>query len=268
MTIELGLSYNTITLYVSAIRDWASDSGLEDPLASHSFNQRRYKKFMRGVRRFCRARIRVRLPLKKREMVRVLKAIPNSGLEQKERTMLKAAILMAFYGLLRVSEYTFSAAKASTCLRRRDIRFIKSSDNAGFRVKLRLRCTKTSQFENSTFVDIFPTNTQLCPVQAIYDYYQLNHGMHSQQPFLWSAGRPLSSARFNKLLRIALQNGGLNPKLYSSHSLRSGAATVAANKGVPEWVIQRLGRWKSQCFKIYIKSIKNNVRLAHKAMSF
>ena len=35
---------------------------------------------------------------------------------------------------------------------------------------------------------------------------------------------------------------------YSSHSFRIGAATAAAAAGVPDWCIQGLGRWLSDCY--------------------
>ena len=60
---------------------------------------------------------------------------------------------------------------------------------------------------------------------------------------------------------------GLNKKFYSAHSLRSGAATTAACRGVPAWLIQKLGRWRSGCYKIYIPNPTRAISLAQKAMS-
>ena len=39
----------------------------------------------------------------------------------------------------------------------------------------------------------------------------------------------------------------------SSHSLRIGAATTAAAAGYPKWMIQKLGRWNSDCSRTYIQ---------------
>ena len=51
---------------------------------------------------------------------------------------------------------------------------------------------------------------------------------------------------------VAIQYIGLNPRVYSSHSLRSVAAITAASRGVPAWLIQKLGCWSSGCYKMYI----------------
>ena len=41
---------------------------------------------------------------------------------------------------------------------------------------------------------------------------------------------------------------------YSSHSFRIGAATVAARNGVPDHLIQALGRWNSNAYQLYIRT--------------
>ena len=68
-----------------------------------------------------------------------------------------------------------------------------------------------------------------------------------------------------KELRAA-KEAGLNQKFYSSHSLRAGAATTAANRGVPPYLIQKLGRWHSECYRIYIKSPSQAIRRAQHSM--
>ena len=40
---------------------------------------------------------------------------------------------------------------------------------------------------------------------------------------------------------------------YTSHSFRIGAASSAAVPGLPEHFIQRMGRWTSECFKMYVR---------------
>ncbi|KAH8919584.1 hypothetical protein BT69DRAFT_1206803, partial [Atractiella rhizophila] len=39
----------------------------------------------------------------------------------------------------------------------------------------------------------------------------------------------------------------------AGHSLRSGGATHLAANGVPESIIQKIGRWSSEAFQIYIR---------------
>ena len=41
---------------------------------------------------------------------------------------------------------------------------------------------------------------------------------------------------------------------FSSHSFRIGAATVAGRNGIPDHLIQELGRWKSNAFQSYLRT--------------
>ena len=61
------------------------------------------------------------------------------------------------------------------------------------------------------------------------------------------------------ILRCLLQATGMSEEhshLYGSHSLHIGAATDAGAAGLPDWLIQATGRWKSMVFHRYIRSPK------------
>jgi len=45
----------------------------------------------------------------------------------------------------------------------------------------------------------------------------------------------------------------LDPKEFALHSGRIGGATRLAAMGVPDWMIQKEGRWKSDAYKIYVR---------------
>jgi integrase len=45
---------------------------------------------------------------------------------------------------------------------------------------------------------------------------------------------------------------GLNPKLFGTHSVRSGACTAAIARGLPRWLVKRQGGWLSEAIDIYI----------------
>jgi hypothetical protein len=58
-----------------------------------------------------------------------------------------------------------------------------------------------------------------------------------------------------KELRAALSKAHLDPDLYTGHSFRIGAATVAHAQGIDDSMIMTLGRWsrKSNAYQRYIK---------------
>ena len=91
--------------------------------------------------------------------------------------------------------------------------------------------------------------------------------MDTEAPLFRYQDRPLTSQRFNEIFRSLLKQSGLNPSHFSSNSLRSGAASTAANSGVPAWLIQKLGRWKSGCYKTYIPRPTRLQHNAQQAMS-
>ena len=78
---------------------------------------------------------------------------------------------------------------------------------------------------------------------------------HAGPLFCYSNGTPLSRSQFTKELRALLAQGaGIKIADYAGHSFRIGAATTAASKGLPHWLIQTLGRWSSDCYLRYIRT--------------
>ncbi len=74
----------------------------------------------------------------------------------------------------------------------------------------------------------------------------------------------LSYSTFQKAIKTVAISLGLDPSRYSSHSLRIGGASVMAAAGLPDYVIQLIGRWKSLAFLTYIRS---NLSMFTKALS-
>ena len=71
--------------------------------------------------------------------------------------------------------------------------------------------------------------------------------------FVLADNRPLTRTSFVTMLRVVLGKLGLDSTLYAGHSFRIGAATTAAAAGLPDWLIQALGRWSSACYLRYIR---------------
>ena len=71
--------------------------------------------------------------------------------------------------------------------------------------------------------------------------------------FLLQDGRPLSRATLTEWLRQIMASARV-PGNFSSHSFRIGAATVAAHNGVPDHLIQAMGRWSSNAYQLYIRT--------------
>ena len=73
--------------------------------------------------------------------------------------------------------------------------------------------------------------------------------------FTFQSGSFLTRCRLPNETRFLLSKGGLNSGEFAGHSFRIGAATTAASANLPPWLIKVLGRWSSDCFERYIKTL-------------
>ena len=72
---------------------------------------------------------------------------------------------------------------------------------------------------------------------------------------IFTSGTPLTRAVFTQHIQRALTETGVaNSSRFMSHSFRIGAATTAAEVGVPAWLIKTMGRWSSDAYQQYIRT--------------
>lgn len=90
---------------------------------------------------------------------------------------------------------------------------------------------------------------------AIVNYMVLPRGNARTTAFFGlSDGQPLTRTRFVKELCTALAKAGIDAAKFARHSFRIGAATTAATWGMPDSLIQTLGRWESMAYTLYIRT--------------
>ena len=92
----------------------------------------------------------------------------------------------------------------------------------------------------------------LCAVHAMMAYLSLR-GSTPGPLFRLQDGQPLSRGIVTDWLRQIMAAAGV-AGYFSSHSFRIGAATVAACNGIPDHLIQALGRWTSNAYQLYIRT--------------
>jgi site-specific recombinase XerD len=99
----------------------------------------------------------------------------------------------------------------------------------------------------------------LCVVEAMINLLLAYYKQHGALPqpqdtlFLKANGKPLHRRDVSAWLKAGAAAAQLPPARFSSHSLRKGGASHMAASGVPDEVIQRLGRWQSDAYKRYIQ---------------
>jgi len=152
--------------------------------------------------------------------------------------------LLSFAGFLRFSEIIN--------LRLSDLIFEECF------LKVFIEKSKTDIYREGSWVLISKTSSKLCPVKNTLTYISLAN-IKKPNEFLFRAlstgkrksklrdkNTPLSYTRVRECFKEALKLCGINEKLYGLHSLRSGGATAAANRGVPDRLFKRHGRWRSE----------------------
>ena len=72
--------------------------------------------------------------------------------------------------------------------------------------------------------------------------------------FSFESGRCLTRAIVSDLLRDSARVAGLPYYSLKGHSFRIGAASVAADASLPDWLIKVLSRWSSDCYQLYSRT--------------
>ena len=72
-------------------------------------------------------------------------------------------------------------------------------------------------------------------------------------PCFQLSGQPLSRGMMGAHIKGLLAKLGLNPSLYSRHSMHIGGMTIATTAGLRDWKIKSLGCWKNNTYQNYIR---------------
>lgn len=162
------------------------------------------------------------------------------------------AALFAFYGLLRIREYTCAGL----------LRQHVSVHEWG--ISLAIPFSKTSLIP--TAVAIVRRDDTLCPVAAHCAYtrhlparlrrVEVPYFLHNA-----SSAAPLTDVTFIRRVRRWVRDClHRTPADYSGHSFRRGGTTALQIAGVPESTIASHGRWKSLAYRSYF-DVQHNLQL-------
>lgn len=92
----------------------------------------------------------------------------------------------------------------------------------------------------------------LCPVRAYKSMCKAVPAQLYSPLFILPNGKPITYNQYQSKLRYFIQNIGLDPKRYSSHSFRRGFATLLFKAKISSEKIQLMGDWRSDSFKRYL----------------
>ena len=151
---------------------------------------------------------------------------------------------LAFFGFLRVGEFTTSTQRPPTqFLARRDISLSRDQ------MKVYLHFSKTDQLGKGRTITVGRTGGVCCPVQAMLSYLDHCKASGSRPLFHPKSRGPLTATFFRHTLHRILRKSGFSPSHFNTHSFQIGAATAAAKAGLSCNKIMQLGRWRSSAFQ-------------------
>ena len=242
-----GLSAASLPATLAAVRSLPIALGLPGP----SLGAPRLRRLVNGIRHQAPHSSRaIRLPITNYIMVLIGRALQSPSFDN---VMFWAACCTAFFGFLRVSEFTSSGVfDPRRHLARDDV----VVDPNGV-IRIHIKCSKSDQFASGCTILLAPSASWICPVAALSRYLLLR-GTSTGPLFLFQDGRPLTPALVNTWLRAIISSSGVSGN-YSSHSFRIGAATSAAVAGVPAHLIKVLGRWSSDAYQRYIHTLPEQI---------
>ena len=245
------VSYKTIKTYLAGLQYHSHVSGW--PTSIKSMIRLYY--LLRGIRRvqgssFDRVRRRPITTVHLRLIRYRLRFLVYSDFE---RLALTSAATVAFFGLLRCSEYTCASSSSFDPLVDLLASNVTIAENLTI-MSVRLKSSKTDPFRDGCTIRIGATGNDLCPVRLMHRYLSV-HPFRQGPLFVLSATRFITRVDMVNLLTRCLP--GLSN--INTHSFRIGGASAAASAGIPDSTIQILGRWSSDAYRRYIRVSNGSV---------
>ena len=217
-----------------------------------AFTSETLKRIVRGSYEVYGRSKKPRLPITRDILTAITAATPVTI----EDLNLRTCFLLSFAAFLRMGEVTYEAKDSpgsdwffETKVTRSCIKFSENNDH----VRLHLKRSKTDIKNEGTTILVAAIDSPLCPVKALLQLFALDP-QQSNAPLFSFSGQPFTKDRVHRKLNDFLRSNGIDPKDYTLHSFRKGAAQHAKDSGMRDDQIQALGRWTSQAFQVYFKT--------------
>jgi integrase len=227
----------TITRRMAAISVEHQRLGLPSPTTDP-----RVREIMRGIRRTIGTARREAAPAGIGEIRRMTARLPDTLAGTRDRALL----LIGFAGALRRSELVAL-----------DLDDVEDHERG---LTLHLRASKTDQEREGRRIAIpRGTDPETCPVRALRAWLaaaKINDGplFRSVDRHGNIANARMSDRAVSLVVKRAAARAGLDPDLYSGHSLRAGFATTAAANGASERAIaNQTGHRSMEVLRRYIR---------------
>ena len=256
LAFKRGSKASTIDTYLSGIRQLHVERGLP----TDNIRTDRVKTILKGLKNKNLAEDRKEGVEKRKpittDILLVLKGkLAEADMNGRDQRLVWTVSSILFHGAFRVHELLCkkqSSFDPDFTLLGRDVKLVTQGGREV--LQLRIKAPKEQKVGKDVIVDVYSTDSELCPVRAFKKWIKFK-GKEDELPlFRFSSGIPLTGKKFNEVVRDRLKGEVENiEKLFSSHSFRAGAASMMAAIGYSDDDIKAVGRWSSRAFMEYIK---------------
>ena len=256
-SVRRRLGYKSIKVYLCATQFESIVCGF--PLEVSRFTRLHYA--LRGVRRLQGNKFtrHPREPITVHHLVKLLDYF-ETNFSHPDNLMLTLAVLLAFFSLLRSSEYTSKSINGYDEINTLNFNDIHFERNFDF-VQVRISGSKTDPFRVGCALKAWSVKGRLCPVRALKRFIQ-NHPFRTGPLFAYADGSFLTRNRLSRVIKSAIPDTNLD-----THSFRIGGASAAAAAGIPDSTIQVMGRWSSNAYRTYLRMPAQMLKRAARLMN-
>ena len=256
LAFKRGSKASTIDTYLSGIRQLHVERGLP----TDNIRTDRVRTILKGLKNKNLAEDRKEGVEKRKpittDILLVLKGkLAEADMNGRDQRLVWTVSSILFHGAFRVHELLCkkqSSFDPDFTLLGRDVKLVTQGGREV--LQLKIKAPKEQKVGKDVIVDVYSTDTELCPVRAFKKWSKFR-GKEEELPlFRFSSGIPLTGKKFNEIVRDRLKGEVEDiEKLFSSHSFRAGAASMMAAIGYSDDDIKAVGRWSSRAFMEYIK---------------
>ena len=215
---------------------------------------KRLPQLLKGIGRKYPASVRKRAPVSVevlRQWIKLLDMKKNLHLE------LWVAILLAFFGLMRKSEFSVPAGvefDRVIHLSRGSVVFTFDAEGRLAGMKIWLAQAKCDQERTGAWIHFACVGGWLCPVSWMRLLLRRRPRAAQSEPlFMSSSGRGMSTVQFSNAVQgLAARAPACAGADITAHSLRIGGAMALFEAGASDSVIMMLGRWRGASFRAYL----------------
>ncbi|CAC5405676.1 unnamed protein product [Mytilus coruscus] len=169
-----------------------------------------------------------------------------------EADLFSSAFSLAYHGFLRIGKIVRSKKwQAHQVIAIENVTLSKR-DHVEI-AKIVIPFSKTDQCGHGSCIGITETKLKDCPIYWLKSYLMQRPKVKGPL-FCHFGGSPVTRYQFSCVLSKVLIHIGITDSVsFRTHSSRIGAALGHFEKGISEEEIKRLGRWKSNAFKGYVR---------------